>query len=56
MMRYGGQRCDDMWVFPQICFNKETVFSESNNRLFTECVPTHVIFIEGKENYLVQRR
>jgi len=31
-----------------ICFDKETPFTEPNNRLFTKCVPTDFLFIEGK--------
>lgn len=31
-----------------ICFYKETAFSEPNNILFTKCIPTDFIFIEGK--------
>ena len=39
-----------------ICFDRETAFSEPNNRLFTKRVPTDVMFIEGKVNYLLQKR
>jgi len=31
-----------------ICFDKETPFTEPNNRLFTKCVPRDFMFIEGK--------